>query len=260
MQQVKSDTSAPASVVAGGIGGIVLLVGSFLTWATVSLNVAKFAQLLHVPEASIAAAGASASVNVAGTKADGKYTLVLGIVVIVGAIIAFTQAGGRKIGGIIMAAGGLIGALIPVIEILTKNSQINSAISDSSAALSQVGISSDVFKSLFTISWGIGLWGCLLGGIVALVAGVMTLMAAGGATSVATDMGGMPPATPMGGDMGFGAPAASPMEPPPMAAPMPTPTEASPPPPSMPMPTPTEPPTAPDDGSGESAAEDSPPP
>src|SRR3989442_2111504 len=122
MQQVKSDTSAPASVVAGGIGGIVLLVGSFLTWATVSLNVAKFAQLLHVPEASIAAAGASASVNVAGTKADGQYTLVLGIVVIVAAIIAFTQAGWRKIGGGIMAAGGLIAGPPPPATSLPKNS------------------------------------------------------------------------------------------------------------------------------------------
>jgi hypothetical protein len=234
MQEAKSETSAPSAVVAGGIGGVLLLAGSFLTWATVSLNVAKFAQLLHVSEASIAAAGGSFSTHVAGTKADGKYTVVLGIVVIVGAVIAFTNVGARKIGGLIMAIGGAIGALIPVIEIITKTSQIDSALGSSSAALTQAGISADVFKSLFSVTWGIGLWACLLGGVVALVGGVMSLRAIGAATSPVMDMGAMPPATAVGGDMGFGTSSvggsmAAPVSPPPpMDAPA-MPTPASPP-------------------------------
>jgi hypothetical protein len=227
MQQVASKTSAPTAVLVGGIGGALLVVGSFLTWATVSLNTAKFAQLLHVPQASIAAAGENFSVSVAGTKADGRYTLVLGIVVIVGAIIAFTQVGRRKIGGLIMLIGGAIGAVIPVLEIATKTSQINSAISGKSSALAQAGISGDVFKSLFSITWGIGLWICLVGGVVALVAGVLGLRATGMAMPRVMDMGAMPPPTPVGGDMGFGSPA--------MPAPTPTPT------PTMPKPVPTEP-------------------
>ena len=240
MQQAKAETSAPTAVVVGGVAGVLLVVGSFLTWATVSLNVAKFAQLLHVSEASIAAAGASFSVHVAGTKADGKYTLILGIVVIVGAVVAFTGAGARKLGGVLMVIGGAIGALIPVIEIMTKTSQINDAISGQSAALAQAGISADVFKTLFSITWGIGLWGCLVAGVVALVAGVMSLRATGAAPSLAMDMGGMPSATAVAGDMGFGAPSM------PSPAPsMPTPTSG------MPTPVTDEPtPPLPDPGPG----------
>ena len=165
----------------------------------------------------------------------------------VGAILVLAGAA-RKAGYAVVAVAGVVGAGICVFEIASKSSQINDALSNTGPALAAAGISADTLKSVFNVSWGIGLWICLAGGVVALIGGVIGLMSKGGpATQSAPMAAGPVMGSPV--DSGFDAPA------PPVAPPPPTVPPVAPPstdvtPPTITTPPPTEPTPPPAEGGG----------
>ncbi len=221
--------SKPFSVpqIAGGIGAALLIIGSFLTWVTVSINVDKFAELLGIDPGLISGSGIETTTTVAGTSGDGKFTLFFGVIALVGVILIAAVLTARRAGAVMLLLAGVAGALLCIWEVTTKDAQINDALSQSGDTLSQLGVSADAFKEVFSVAWGIGLWTALVGGVLAAIGGIMALMSSSSATPATT--GAMSPS--MG--TGFAAPA-----PPAPAAPMP--------PAAMPPAEPMSPPTAAD--------------
>lgn len=234
---METDSSRPMGpgAILGIIGGAALVIGSFLTWVTVSLDIAKFAQILGVDASALQSATSSTTFSAAGTHGDGRITLVVGAIALLAAILVIAGVA-KKAGYAVVAVAGVIGAGICLIEIASKSSQIDDALSNANAgpALAQAGISADSLKSVFNVSWGIGLWICLAGGAVALIGGVIGLMSKSAPATQAVPVGG---ATAMGGpiDTGFGA-----STPPPPAAPV-APTAS----PATDVTPPTTPPTMP---------------
>jgi hypothetical protein len=239
-------SSMPAFL--GIVGAALLIVGSFLTWVTVTLNVSGFvdaiASNLHIDPSSIPTASVPGAATVKGIDRDGKITLAMGIVCVVGAILVLALQNAKKAGYAVLAIGGLVGAGVCLLEIGTKTSQINDALSKVGSTLSQLGISTDTFKSFFNVSWGIGLWLCLAGGIVAFVAGLIGLLSKSAPAVGAVPAMGAGAATVVPGAMstGFDTPAPPPVPPPAAVDPIPTPIP-SPEPTPIPTPEPTPIPT-----------------
>jgi hypothetical protein len=221
-------TTKRVPAVLGIVGGAVLVIGSVLPWAKVSLDLDRFAQLLGVDPSVMAGLGAQTSQNVNGLDADGTMTLIAGIVVLVCAGVFLAKS--MRWLGVLMLLGGLAGGGIAVFDILSKDRQLDDALAEAGPQLEAIGLSAATFKQVFTVSFSIGIYLCVLGGIVALIGGVMALMATPQTTMEATPAAGIsgtgfdpPPAAPA-------APAApTPIETPPAPIPPPAPEEPGPP-------------------------------
>lgn len=224
--QASSSRSFGPGPILGIVGGAMLVIGSLLTWATVSFNVENIANALGV-DPSILPAESLGSKSVTGTKvSDGKIALVCGIIVVLAAVILIAVAGARVLAAAVLMVGGLAGGGIALYDGINGK---DDAISEGARAFTQAGLPGDV-KSFFNVSIGIGIWICVIGGIAAIVAGLMVLMQKGQTAAPAAMGGGTMGATMGGGSMapsGAGAPASTPE--PPMAD-----TPAAPPAPEMP--------------------------
>jgi hypothetical protein len=214
------------------IGGVGLAIAAFLTWATVSLNVAKFAAALGLDVGALGAAIPDASQTVSGTDGwEGKVAIVAGIVAIVVAVIAMREA--RKGLGVLLMVAGIVGGGVALYDIVTVNDQKESAIDDMAPQLQAVGIQPSQLSDAIDISLGAGIWICMIAGVVVIAGGVMVRSGEGAAQPTS---GGMAMGSTMGSG-GFGAPATPPMGgTPPIGG---TPPAA---PPTMPPPEPSPPP------------------
>jgi hypothetical protein len=224
---VESKSKSPAGILAIA-GGALLIIGSILPWAKVSFDVEKFASLLGVDPSVIQ--DAASSQNIGGLDADGTITLIAGIVVLVCAGIFLAKRANTAL-GVLILLGGLAGAGVALFDIVSKDRQLNDALAEAGPALQSAGVSLDDFKQVFDVSFSIGIYVCVVGGILALIGGAMALMAKSEPmAAVAAD-----PGSGMGGG-GFGASTPAP------AAPTPPPSAI---PPSAPPPPPPEGPSAP---------------
>jgi hypothetical protein len=172
----------------GVIGGALLALGSFLTWASVSINVDAIAAAFgidpeQIPPGSIAETSRSFT-GLDGT--DGTFTLIAGVVVIVGALVVWRVRGARRGGGALMLIAGLGGGALALLDATIRKDDAVDEISTQIAALGIPGNASD----LFDISIGFGLWTCVAGGVLAVVAGVMSLTGGVPAPTSAPSVGG----------------------------------------------------------------------
>ena len=189
-------------MIVGVVGGIALAIGSFLNWATVSVNFDKIATALGIDPAQIpAGVRAQGTVSVTGWKSgDGKWTLVAGVVVAVAAAL-LTMASSRQVVGIVMLVGGAVGGGLALYD---ATIQKNNAIDNAAAQFTNIGLPGTI-RDYFSVSLGIGIWLCIAGGAVAIVAGIMAM--ASRAPSVAAagvDPMGTTPPPPPASDAGFG--------------------------------------------------------
>lgn len=203
------------SGIVGLIGALALIMGSFMAWAKLSFD--------GLP-----------ALTVKGIDRDGKYSLACGVAVLVAAILVLVGKVAKRIPGILMLVFGALGAGVGILNVLTKDSQINDALDQVSGDLTALGITSEEFKELFDVSWEIGIYIVIVGGLVALVAGILALKERSVEAGALMPMGGAgagtaPPAAPAG--TGFDAP--------------PAPVSPAAPPPAAPDPVPTQPPSAP---------------
>lgn len=220
-----SNSKSPAGAL-GIVGGALLLVGSFLTWVTLTLNVTAFAALLHVDPAQLTGAGVTQTTSNTGLKTNaGKITLVAGIVVLVFAVLLAMGRRASRSAGIAMLVGGAIGSASVLLNLATKDSQINTELDSIAPQLTALGITKDAIKNVFELKWGIGIYICLIGGILAIVAGIMAMRSS---TEAA------PMAVTTGAPGGFAAPAPPPPSAPVTPAPSDTFPAADPPPPEVP--------------------------
>jgi hypothetical protein len=211
-------TSKPAAAILGIIGGAVLVIGSVLPWAKVSLDLDKFAQVLGVDPSLMAGLGAQTTQNVGGLDADGTFTLIAGIVVVVCAIILLVRAS-RGL-GVLMLLAGLAGASVAVYDILSKDRQLDDALAGAGPQLEAIGLSADTFRDVFTVSFSIGIYLCVLGGVLAMIAGAMGLTRPRETVTVVSPDAGI---TGSGFDAAPPIAPTAPIAPPPVVAPPPAP-------------------------------------
>lgn len=197
-------TSKPAAAILGIVGGAILVIGSVLPWAKVSLDLEEFAQVLGVDPSLMEGLGVQTSQSVGGLDADGKITLVAGIVVLVCAAILLARAMSWL--GVVMLLGGLAGGGMALYDIVSKDRQLDDALAGAGPQLESIGLSADTFKQVFTVSFSIGIYLCVVGGVLALIAGAMALrspsepgmVAAPAPGAPGTGFDPAPPATPAG--------------------------------------------------------------
>jgi len=205
-------TSSSTPAIVGFVGAVLLVIGSFLTWATVSIDVAKFASALGVDEATLGAAIAGPTEKSAtglSDGADGIFTLIAGLVVIALAFLLRAKPASRKAIGLGIALAGLVGAGVALYDISQVNDVRDEALAGLTTALAGTGVGADVLDGVVNVSTGIGIWICMIGGVIAVVAGLMAAFAGGPAAADAG--GGMAAASSSfagSGDAGAGAPAA----------------------------------------------------
>jgi hypothetical protein len=195
--------SSSTPMIIGIVGGVALVIGSFLNWATVSVNFDKIATALGLDPAQIpAGVRAQGSVSVTGWKSgDGKWTLVAGVVVAVAAAL-LAMASSRQVVGVVMLVGGAVGGGLALYD---ATIQKNNAIDNAASQFSNIGLPG-VIRDYFSVTIGIGLWLCIAGGAAAIVAGVMAMVSRAPSVSATADvpMGSTPPLPPVS-DAGFGA-------------------------------------------------------
>jgi hypothetical protein len=236
--------SMPPAAIAAGIGGVLLALGSVLTWVTVSVNVDAIARAVGIDPSQIPpGAIGDTTQSFSGTSGtDGKVTLVCGIVVILGAIGIALAMGSRRVLAALAGLAGLVGGLFALYDATIAK---NNAIDDATRTLSGAGLPGS-FRDFFSVSLGIGIWMCVIGGIVAVVGAVMAL-ASGEAAPTAPSYAmagtgtGFGPTTspPSAGSSTWEAPAAEPPASPPpseSAPPATPPAGTEPPPPAPPEP------------------------
>jgi hypothetical protein len=270
-------------MILGIVGGFVLAIGSFLNWATVSVNFDALASALGIDPSQIPdSVRAQSTVSVTGWKGgDGKWTFFAGIVVLVFAALLVTGRNARLF-GILMVVGGAVGAGIALYDATIQKDNV---LNDAASTFAGAGLPGQV-SDFFSVSIGIGIWLCIVGGIVAVVGGIMAIMSGGatapvmadgmtgaemppsdggfGTSSVAGSMAPVattpapmaePPATPMAEPSAapMAEPPATPMAEPPAATPMAEPPAATPmaESPAAPM---AEPPAGEDGGGGEDSS------
>jgi hypothetical protein len=274
MQQETQTSKPSAGAIVAIVGGIMLAIGSFLTWATVSVDTTallnKLAEMLGVTADQLGPLPTDdLSNSVSGWDgSDGKITLVVGVIIIVAAIVIFVKPRLRVAMGAVVIVAGLVGGGVAAYDA----SQVKDVANDAEeAAAATAGLSAGDLEGAFAVTAGVGLWVCIAGGVVALVGGVLALRerpeaspAAMGATTATASTTAPPAATGTGFDAPPAPASTAVTEPPPVTDPPsvsePPPAPVAPPAPAAPetppaTPAPAPPPTSTEgDAPGDGAA------
>jgi hypothetical protein len=218
------------------VGGIALVIGAFLTWATASFNVQAFASLLGVDASTLGGLIGDTSKSFSGLDAgaDGKWALAMGLVAVALGVVLIAWKGAHKVVAVGIVLAGLVGGGYALYDITQVDNVKQDAIDQAAPALQGLGVDTSKLGDVFDISLGIGIWVCAFGGLIAIVGGVMVL-ASGDEEVTAPSASGMGPGVAMGSTMGsaMGTGSGTGMAPPP-ATPAPTMTPDSPAPPAEP--------------------------
>jgi hypothetical protein len=165
MQQSTVSRPAPIAAILAIVGGALLAIGSFLTWAEVS--------------------GGGTSVTAKGVDgSDGWITLVCGAVVLL-AGLAFLWVGGRKAIAVLAIVAGLVGGGVGLYDALTAKDRV---LDDAAEELAgQFGGTKEEVRALLDqaidagelgISLGIGLYLVIAGGALGIVGGFLGMRGA----------------------------------------------------------------------------------
>ena len=198
--------SSVASIL-GLVAGALLVLGSFLTWVSASANASKLetniASAMGVDASTIAgSAGGDVSYTASGVSdgGDGVITLVAGIAVILLAAVLFRRSGRARVLSALVLLGGLIAAATTLYDLGTISGAKDDAIAAAAPSIEAIGLDRSVFDGVFTVSAGIGLYVCIVGGLLAVIAGILFLARkelpqgpAGGTMAARPDVPGVGP-------------------------------------------------------------------
>lgn len=165
LEHTESVTPTPVAGILGVVGGALLAVGSFITWAEVT--------------------GGGTSVTAKGVDgSDGYITLVAGGVAVVAGIMM--ARGIRRVLAVLVILAGIVGGGIGLYDALTaKDSVLDAAAEELAptfgATAQQVRTVLDqaIDAGQLSVSIGIGLYVVIGGGVVSLVGGIIGLRDAG---------------------------------------------------------------------------------
>src|SRR3954469_15152286 len=180
-------TASPVAAVLAILGGLLVILGSFLTWFSVTADAS-------------ALGGGSATISVTGMDGDGTITLIAGIVLLIlgGGMFAMR---GRNLTAISIIAliGGVVAALIAIYDITTAKSTASDSVAQSIASGGRVSV--DQARQVLTlvnfdISVGIGVILVAVAGIVGAIGGALGIRASRMAATPAGEVGAPPPPYP----------------------------------------------------------------
>ena len=195
MGDTSGTTRAPIGAILAIVGGALLAVGSFLSWA--DLKATLF--------------GTSSSATAKGLDgSDGYITLVAGLVALVSGVVMSKRP--QRLLAILTVLAGLIGAGVGAYDAATANDSFVEGVAEDIAA--QVGGTTEEVRAEldqaaeagdfdFSVSIGIGLYVVIGGGVLAFIGGLLSVR--GGRETTAAPAGfssgppvaaGEPPAMP----------------------------------------------------------------
>ena len=161
MDHTESITPTPVAGILGLVGGALLALGSFLTWAEVT--------------------GGGTSVTAKGVDgSDGYITLVAGLVAVVAGIMM--ARGTRRVLAVLVILAGILGGGIGLYDALTaKDSVLDAAAEElattfgASAQEVRTVLDQAIDAGQLSVSISIGLYVVIGGGLVALAGGILGL-------------------------------------------------------------------------------------
>ncbi len=179
-------TASPVPAVLAILGGLLVVLGSFLTWFSVTADAS-------------ALGGGSATISVTGMDGDGTITLVAGIILVILGAVMFVMRGRNMTAiSIIALLGGVVAALVAIYDISTAKSNATDSVASTIAAQSNGRVSVDQARQVltlvhFNISVGIGVILVAIAGIVGAVGGALGIRASRMAATPAGAVAGSPP-------------------------------------------------------------------
>ena len=155
-------------MILGVVGGVLLGVGSFLNWATVSVNFDAITAAIGVaPPAEVRAQG-TASVT-GWDVGQGKWMLVIGVVVVIASVLLLFASSAQAV-AFVVVFGGAVGGSMAVYEATAgKNHRL-----DDIAGIFALTLPGNL-RQYFSVSVGIGIRLCALGGFLAIAAGGLAM-------------------------------------------------------------------------------------
>jgi hypothetical protein len=212
LMETRTKRPAPVAPILMLVGGALAAVGSFLSWANVTVS-----------DVSATAKGTDGS--------DGYITLVCGVVLVVVGLVSFR--GGRRALGVLALLAGLVAGAVGVYDAVTAQDSVLDAVAEQVAP--QVGASVSAVRAILqqsadagdlNIQLQAGLYLVIAGGALGLIGGIVAVATAGRAEMRSA------PTMPATSDQPAGA------------GPSPIMSDDVPPPSSPPPPPPVEPPTS----------------
>lgn len=169
--------SAPVGAILTAVGGALLILGSVMTWAKAAIDLPAFANALGIDPSLIpASAAAETSKAFAGTSSgDGKVALVCGVIAILVAIAAYAKRDMWMPLGIVAIAAGVVGGGLALYDVTKKGDVVAEAKTAMAPSLAAAGIDVGILDTVFKVTLGIGIWMCVVGGLVALIGGFLTV-------------------------------------------------------------------------------------
>jgi hypothetical protein len=156
-------------MVLGIIGGVLLGIGSFLNWATASVNWDAIAAVIGKIPADVRAQGAASFKG--WDIAPGKWMLVTAIVVVVASALLAVASSPQAVAFVMIFGGAVGGSMALYKATIGKDGMID----DASRVLIGAALPGSL-HSYVSLSIGIGIWLCVLGGVAAIVAGILAMV------------------------------------------------------------------------------------
>ena len=226
--EAPAPTASPVAAVLAILGGLLVILGSTLTWFSVTAD----ASALN---------GGSVTVSVKGMDGDGMITLIAGIVlVILGGVMYAMRGRNMTAISIIALLGGVVAALVAIYDITTAKSTGTDSVANAIASQPHGPLTVDQIRQVLSlisinVSVEIGVILVAVAGIVGAVGGALGIHASrlaatpsSGAVAVSPPPY-TPPSTEPGPPMESTPPATPPAGPPPGSPPPPAPDEGTPP-------------------------------
>lgn len=158
------------------LGGLVLVVGPFSLWASVTVDTQAFAQALHEDVRQIAAVVDETSGPLTWLEANthGDLGLALGVTVVVLAVLALLRAH-RGYGASLIVVGAI------AMGVAAHGAPRPDALRDHAVELAApwaiaVGVDRDVIAPTITIESGSSTQVCMVGGALAIIGGIVVLV------------------------------------------------------------------------------------
>ena len=158
------------------VGGSGLMVGVFLTWATVSVDVRSFASALGIDPALVRGlADKSRSISGLQIGVEATWVFAMGVIVVALALVLLIRAGApdRIAVGILLA--GAIGtsfAVYDVAQLVTQRDEaIQEAIHEGAPRFEALAVDTSTLGRAVDLSVGIGIVLCSAGGALSIVGG-----------------------------------------------------------------------------------------
>ncbi len=165
-----------------------LALGSFLTWISASISLRALAATLGIDVSVLHGANIPTHISATGIAiTDGKVTLVAGILVLIGATIAYLVPRWRMPVVVLIALGGAMGAARALTDLRQVDETAFVLAQRLARDLGALGFTKRDVDRIASSHAELGVWLCFVGGVVGfvgalmLVRGVLRPPVAGGA-------------------------------------------------------------------------------